>query len=131
MKRSAKKEKAAPYEPNLKSIKVENGRVDMKFSDPEGVLQWLVSEMVKLFQGKGAINFCSWVMCDKKSGQWYEFIMQKKLGKTPSELKAEWEDRAIEAEKLLKETLQRLNEGFQIDRSLENRIKEFLGDNIE
>jgi hypothetical protein len=108
-------------EVGIKSLEIEEDKINMTLVDPNGTLQCFVNEMVSILKEVGGVNYCGWTVVQKETGEQYEFLIQKKTGKTPSEMVAE-------AKKLL--------EGFSYvdpDEPMAERIqkawkvKEFLG----
>jgi DNA-directed RNA polymerase subunit L len=87
--------------PAVKKIEVNDGKLDIQMVDEKGILQNFINEIVKIFFKSGGINYCGWTITHKKSGEQYEVIIQRKSGKTPSELKEEAAHRLIEATRIL------------------------------
>ena len=94
-------EVAKPLELRLEEMRYFLGQTSATFEHP--LIQEIAKIFVDTFKGSGGINYVGCTVTDKRDGETYELIMQKKSGKTPSEVNEDLKARIAELERTLKE----------------------------
>jgi len=64
----------------------EGNGVTHKIQAKRGVMEMISSSLLGVFKSNGGINYTAYDVTDGETGEKYELVMQRKSGKTPSEM---------------------------------------------